>query len=314
LLKEQYELDIDRLEAIIEGGSLLGYFSSGSCPLCGAEPEHQHRAEIDLNPDGLITSVRAEQIAIRALLHELDATFTDLDAQNARMTQIREAAERQIGTEQESMRRLDGKRLEQLGERRNLLDRRTEVERSLTIHAQLRELQSMRTRIDAESAAEVAVQTSAIPSRVVDEFSAAIARRLIAWGYPASDVRYDRVRHDIYAGGQFRADHGKGARSLLHAAFTIGLADYCLERDLPHPGFVVLDSPLITYRAPDAPDWNHASVTSIASRMYRDLEANFIGQVIILENTEADGGLAASSGDIRFTANDSGRYGFFPRA
>lgn len=313
LLREQYELDIDRLEAIVEGGSLLGYFSSGSCPLCGADPEHQHRPDLDLNPAGLIPSVRSEQSAIRALLLELNATFDDLDVQDARMARIRQSADQAIEGEQTIVRRLDGDRSEQMMERRSLLDRRTEVERNLLIYAQLRELESVRSRIDLETAAEIEVQTSAIPSRIIDEFSTAIARRLTAWGYPADDIRYDRVRQDIYAGGQFRADHGKGARSLLHAAFTIGLADYCLERDLPHPGFVVLDSPLITYRAPDAHDWDESSVASIASRMYKDLEDNFLGQVVILENTEADGELGEGSGDVRFTANDSGRYGFFPR-
>ena len=37
-------------------------------------------------------------------------------------------------------------------------------------------------------------------------------------------------------------------RAILHAAFTLSLAQYCFDRDFPHPGFVVLDSPLVTYR------------------------------------------------------------------
>jgi hypothetical protein len=51
---------------------------------------------------------------------------------------------------------------------------------------------------------------------------------------------------DIIAGDQLRSAHGKGVRAILHAAFTLGLANYCTEREIPHPGFVVLDTPVLT--------------------------------------------------------------------
>ncbi len=85
----------------------------------------------------------------------------------------------------------------------------------------------------------------------VRRFSKAIGERLSAWQVPDGDeVRYDRDEQDLIAGDQLRSAHGKGVRAILHSAFTIGLAQYCFENDLPHPGFVVLDSPLVTYRPP----------------------------------------------------------------
>ncbi|MGW5054761.1 hypothetical protein [Actinokineospora sp. NPDC004072] len=45
LLREQYTSDLDRLDAVAEAGSLLGYFTPGRCMFCGAEPEHQHLNE-----------------------------------------------------------------------------------------------------------------------------------------------------------------------------------------------------------------------------------------------------------------------------
>jgi hypothetical protein len=60
-----------------------------------------------------------------------------------------------------------------------------------------------------------------------------------------------RARCSRLADDQYRSAHGKGVRAILHAAFTIGLAQYCFDRDIAHPGFVVLDSPLVTYRPPD---------------------------------------------------------------
>ena len=42
LLWKQYEKDLARFEIIAEAGNLLGYFRSGTCVLCGADPSGQH--------------------------------------------------------------------------------------------------------------------------------------------------------------------------------------------------------------------------------------------------------------------------------
>ncbi|MGH1555850.1 hypothetical protein ACRAWF_40525 [Streptomyces sp. L7] len=61
----------------------------------------------------------------------------------------------------------------------------------------------------------------------------------------------DRLAEHQGAGGTARAGRGRGMRALLHAAFSIALARYCLDGRLPHLGFLVLDSPLVTYKGPD---------------------------------------------------------------
>lgn len=55
--------------------------------------------------------------------------------------------------------------------------------------------------------------------------------------------------------GKRRGSQGKGKRAITHAAFTIGLMDFCAAEGRQHPGFVVLDSPpLLAYRAPEGPE------------------------------------------------------------
>jgi len=74
-----------------------------------------------------------------------------------------------------------------------------------------------------------------------------------AWRVPDGDrVRYDRNEQDLVAADQLRSAHGKGVRAILHSAVTIGMAQHCFDNDRPHSGFVVLDSPLVTYRPPKA--------------------------------------------------------------
>src|SRR3546814_5448790 len=55
---------------------------------------------------------------------------------------------------------------------------------------------------------------------------------------------------DLIIDGKRRRNNGKGVRAITHAAFKVALLTFCRSRGLPHPGFLVLDTPLITYRDP----------------------------------------------------------------
>src|SRR3546814_16286533 len=55
---------------------------------------------------------------------------------------------------------------------------------------------------------------------------------------------------DLIIDGKRRRNNGKGVRAIPHAAFKVALLTFCRSRGLPHPGFLVLDTPLITYRHP----------------------------------------------------------------
>jgi hypothetical protein len=313
LLQDQYLLDLERLDAIAEGGSLLGYFSTENCPLCGAEPSHQHRSDVDMDPERLTEVVALEEARVRNLLAELAQTFDDLRSQEERALRGAAEIERRTVAERSALTAVEAARAEGRGGIQQLTAARVNVERQLSAHRQLAELLEMRQRIDAEAAAEAVARGNAVSRDAIAGLSSSIAARLRAWGYAADDVRYDREVHDVFAGGQFRADHGQGVRAVLHAAFTVALADYCLAEGLPHPGFVVLDSPLVMYREPDPNESAEFEPgASIAARMYTDLSENFLGQVILMENTDPPVELAASVGDVRFSASDAGRYGFFP--
>ena len=120
----------------------------------------------------------------------------------------------------------------------------------------------------------------------------------------------------MIAGGQARSAHGKGVRAILHAAFTVALGQYCINSGLPHPGFVIIDSPLVTYRPPDEFDQDSGATDSLpsdlVSRFYESLQ-NAVGiQVIVMENTDPPEGVPAGATDIVFTKSAAGRYGYFP--
>jgi hypothetical protein len=107
-------------------------------------------------------------------------------------------------------------------------------------------------------------------------------------------------------------------RSVLHARFSVALGEYCVSRELPHPGFLVLDTPVLTYR--DAEDAGSAASgedellsASVADRFYSYLQDESSCQTIILEN-QTPPEITAEGCSIQFFTGTkgSGRSGFYP--
>lgn len=320
LLLQQYDSDLARLEMINEAGTLLGYFEPGECVFCGAEPAHQHRDDLcDGNTTYFAESVQAERQKTSDLRTDLVATLADLSDQRAtlrrHLSQIRTRASdlsTRLAEADHALRPYEGGL-------RHLLAKRTAIEKVSGLYEQVAKLESMKRQIADESKKEKTTAVSGLDLGALSEFSSEMQQRLSAWGIPESGtVRYDRSEQDIIAGGQLRAAHGKGVRAILHAAFTIGLLRYCLDRDLPHAGFVVLDSPLVTYRPPDAettpPTSNGDALDeTVVAAFYDDIQRGSDGQIIVMENTDPPNALAVHSTDTVFTKKPGiGRYGFFP--
>lgn len=92
-----------------------------------------------------------------------------------------------------------------------------------------------------------------LSSVTLDRFSQTVENLLKAWHFPeAQRVHFDTSTRGLVIAGKRRGSRGKGMRAITHAAFTLGLMDYCRQNTKPHPGFAVLDSPLLAYRPPDA--------------------------------------------------------------
>ncbi|WP_305091432.1 AAA family ATPase [Prescottella sp. R16] len=316
LLQKQYENDLARLEMIAEAGNLLGYFRRGTCVFCGAEPASQH---LNLDCEGDTTSfgvsVDSESRKTRGLLDDLHVTIESLDARTEILRASITTTRQDALALQKNIEKLDAKMNPEKGNLRDLLSKRSEIEKHLGLYEQAKSLEEMIRRIADETEAEVATAVAGLSLTAAREFSTEISKRLAEWGYPsAASVRYDRNELDIIAGDQQRSAHGKGVRAVLHAAFTIALAQYCFDRELPHPGFVVLDSPLVTYRPPDkSTEAGEEPPEVVVRAFYRDIQDNFDGQIIVMENTDPLDPLGSESLDIRFTKHlDVGRYGFLP--
>ncbi len=127
-------------------------------------------------------------------------------------------------------------------------------------------------------------------------------------------VTFSDEKLDLVISGKERGSEGKGFRAIAYAAYIIGLLDYCVDADvkLPHPGLVVLDSPLVTYKRRDTTP-GEAIPDDVITAFYVGLaNTPATKQVIILENNDPPEQLQAQMQYIHFSRSDVGRYGFFP--
>lgn len=325
LLDEQYSSDLSRLEMIGEAGSLLGFFNTSTCPFCGSDALAQHdtSAATHSTETPFAASVESEMRKTELLRADLRLTLDELEQEQGVIRADFAASRSRLAERQTALAELDANLRPVKSEIRTLVEALSTVESALALWAQLDSLKARLTAIMAETAAETAAAATAIGLLTIDAFSAGVSALLAEWGFPDADtVRYDRSEQDIVAGGQLRAAHGKGVRAILHAAFSIALAQYCVAQDLPHPGFVVLDSPLVTYRPPThdepvATGEDEALPVDFTARFYASIAAvDPRIQVIVMENVAPPENGASRISDIAFSKSLASRvrYGFFTAA
>ena len=153
-----------------------------------------------------------------------------------------------------------------------------------------------------------------LPASSLDKFSVEVQKILQNWHFPNADrVFFDQKTRDLVINGKNRTSFGKGLRAITQSAFTIGLLEYCKQQGTPHPGFALLDSPLLSYKEPDGAD-DDLRHTDLKMRFYDYLKKiSDDQQVIIVENTDPPDDVRAMPRAQRFTGNpEEGRAGLFP--
>jgi len=316
LLADKYDSDLGRLEMIGEAGTFLGFFNPGRCVFCGAEPRHQHHnGHVAQDVTLFGQSISTESAKTEALRDDLLKTLADLREERSELDRHLKQLTDSVRTLRSRIAELDRVISPQQVDVASLLAKRSTLERQLADYEQIDKLNLLKTSIAIDGQAETVATAAGFDQRTITQFSQSISTRLSAWGFPGGDqARYDMNDQDIIAKDQPRSAHGKGVRAILHSAFSIGLARFCVDRDTPHPGFVVLDSPLVTYRAPDVdkPGLEEALPPDFAARFYDDIQRQSGMQIIVMENTDPPDGLARDSVDVRFTGTTAfGRFGFF---
>ena len=152
-----------------------------------------------------------------------------------------------------------------------------------------------------------------IPESVAHSLSQKLSSILRAWNFPGEcHVYFDKQSTDFVVDGKPRGSRGKGLRAITHAAVSVALLEYCQENGLSHPGFIVLDSPLLAYFKPEGEDDLALKGTDLKERFYDYLVTHhgMDSQVIIIENQHPPESMEDHLAMTIFTGNPhEGRFG-----
>ncbi len=318
LLQSHYVIDKERLVAIQESGSLFAHVSEAPCPLCGARPESRHvTPECDGDVEAIVVAASAEIAKIEQLLIELQQTVADLSNEAGQLTgQLanKRALYREADTE------IRSSILPSVVNARThfseIVEKKVEVQAAIDMFNRLEKLQEKRQALlddDHDLLPDSEQVASGVPDAPAHAISMKIKHILRAWNFPGDcQVHFDKERSDFVIDGKPRGSRGKGLRAITHAAITLGLMEYCHEQSFPHPGFVVMDSPLLAYFEPEGEDDKALQGTGLKERFYEYLIQHHgnDSQVIIIENQHPPVKFNDKLNLLVFTGNpNEGRFG-----
>jgi hypothetical protein len=324
-LEEVYSSDVQRLEAVEEAGFLLLLGSDKDCPLCGAAPDAQRHDHgiADIKRIRAASAVEIEKISrhresLRGTVDELVAERATLISDFTRETGILNDADEEI-------RRLSPEARDKQQYLAELTTVRDHVRRGLDLLGQKQSLINRRDELASIKPASKADKPRlGVSNTSAHEFAQTVSRVLEEWQFPGKrHVAFDETTYDLRIDGKQRRDNGKGVRAITHAAFKVALLMFCRERELPHPGFLVLDTPLLTYRdpirskgGPLAGDERELRNTSLRDFFFEHLAGlSSFADFIIVENIDPPSGIEKLGKTQVFTADPaSGRYGLFPKS
>lgn len=323
LLDAQYESDLDRLQVVRDAGNFLGYFGSGPCVFCGASPEDQRVDHAVYETAELSQSVDAEASRTTALKQDLALTIGEMDQQRESAASAVSELESGVANVSLEIAALEERTLPVRQNLATLLDRRSELEKSIGLRDRVADLERLRLSIAGAQPEAVDAAGHGISVGTQQRFSSVLKRVLSSWRVPESGTAFfnlDSARPDVSVDQRLRGDRGKGMRSILHAGFSVALSEFCAESALPHPGFLALDTPVLTYRDAEKglesreQDGDELLSESVAGAFYAYLTEEHSGQAIVLENQTPPNLEADGVGVIFFSgAPGIGRSGFYPQ-
>lgn len=318
LLDEHYQSDLERLDSICEAGAFMHILSDSSCPYCGALPSSQvHSENCSANIAPTIEAAVAEKNKISRLKFELTQTISDLRAEALYVENIIPEIDNKLRLLEAEIEEVSPTIKESAATFSELLETRTFLREIIYAYEQVSALTSMRQEVEEEAKAAPQKtreqEEAALPQSLLDALAQQIESILKAWEFPdAERVFFNTTTNDLTISGKCRKDRGKGMRSVIHAAFNIGLLEFCKKYNRPHLGVVILDSPLLAYREPDD-DTDSLRGTKVQDKFYEYLLTIKDRQVIIIENVDPPAVMLGKPYTVHFSKNKlSGRYGFFP--
>lgn len=319
LLMENYKSDIERLDFIEEAHNVSEQLLDVECPVCHAIS----KSVVDVKQKELChKAFRAEKRKIEVLIEDLKATLENIEINKTNIEtekeKLLEDINRLVNDMNESLRPVIDSKIEEIS---SLLEKR---ELWSAMYANDSKLKKYEDRIaELESSKETVANKSKgsvkdISEEKLAQFSEIVKKMLVSWNFIAekSIVEFNKQNKDLCVDGKNKELFGKGARAIINSAFLIGLMEFCYDNKLCHPGTIILDTPLTTFKEKDkaANEKDESVGKDIKMAVYEKLATTCSNyQIIIFENEEPTKELKGSINYIHFSGNANvDRKGFIP--
>ncbi|WP_294218018.1 hypothetical protein [uncultured Chryseobacterium sp.] len=275
ILEQQYNSDILRLKSTIESGIFMSENVDASCPTCKQEITTEA-----LDIDKIIISCESEIQKINSLLSELKISQNliseekkDIDKKLLSTTneleQLKIKLKDGIGTELEKTIEI----LTNLNNKKSqLIGIRDIISKTNSFSQTIKELESS----IPTTKGNYPTLTSDITKKLCKKMS-----EILKDIGENKTVNYSSESFEFEIGNSYRNTYGKGYRAIYYSVYIIALHEI-MEESTFKIGIPVLDSPLVTYKKPNAR--GEEIDLNLAMDFYRYLSKIKIKQTVIIEN------------------------------
>lgn len=321
LLYRRYTIDMERLDAILQSSNL--FLSSENqlivCPLCGTEKENKDEKISPQYINSIKESCEKEILKIAGLKSELKITIDTIYSEINSQKNILWRLNKELDDIKDNLSLIVKRELVKVkDELYQLYSKKSSLEEKSIRYNQLKEFLDLK-EINKELLRTKQTKQgydAKIKTATMSELCQYTYNTLKMWDFPElRSVSFSESCNDIVIGDKDRNAFGKGYRAIIRSALNISLMKYCLDKKLPHLGFVVLDSPVLTFRGADKKSVNGDSISDeLKNNFFTNLaEINKNTQIIIIENKEPPASIIDKVQYIHFTkTKEHGRYGFIP--
>lgn len=318
LHKENLLNDSSRLEFVLEGNYYLNQLVDVECPLCNS----------NISPEFIFGNTRTDNILIQDIESAYKSEFIKIQAQ---LIDIEKSIIFHKTEKHSLIVEINGMNIE-LEE----IDKQLQIEIAPVVNVLTSELDKANSykrelsRINEKhhSVRMLDIRISGINELInspslrceyskdvaedeVSIYCDIIRKNLNDWNYGTfEEVTFNIDTLDISLDNKPRSSNGKGHRAILASVMVISLLEYAIQRDRIHPGFVVLDSPLLSLRERENLKRDEMINDNVTNSFYRSLATKENIQIIVLENKEPPKDIYNVANIIEFTGvNTIGRCG-----